>query len=122
MIDDNFLNFISLYLFKDPLPMRVNNCRYSLLYSSINSLPHSSTDSTTDDIKNPITEGITLNSNLGPDGKTPLSDYISQALVGFLLGDGTLVKKYTGGGTYFKYSQSIEHSEYLFFVFNLFKD
>lgn len=42
--------------------------------------------------------------------------------MGLLLGDGSLVKKYKGGGTYFKYAQSTIHSEYLFFVFNLFKD
>jgi hypothetical protein len=39
-----------------------------------------------------------------PDGLTPLPDYIDQALIGLLLGDGTLVKKYKGGGTYFKYA------------------
>jgi hypothetical protein len=33
-----------------------------------------------------------------------------------MLGDGSLVKKqtkYKGGGTYFKYAQSIIHSDYL---------
>jgi hypothetical protein len=42
-------------------------------------------------------------------------------MIGLLLGDGTLVKKYIGGATYFKYSQSIIHSEYLQFLFNMFK-
>nr|YP_010555471.1 LAGLIDADG endonuclease [Ramaria rubella]UYR22219.1 LAGLIDADG endonuclease [Ramaria rubella] len=43
-------------------------------------------------------------------------------MVGFLLGDGSLIKKYEGGGTYFQYTQSINHSEYLHFIFNLFKE
>lgn len=63
-----------------------------------------------------------LNSKRGPDGKTPLFDYVQEGLVGLLLGDGSLVKKYKGGSTYFKYAQSTIHSDYLFFVFNLFKD
>ena len=47
--------------------------------------------------------------------------YLEQAMVGLLLGDGTLVKKYVGGSTYFKYAQSIIHAGYLHHVFDLFK-
>jgi len=28
-------------------------------------------------------------------------DFLKQSIIGHLLGDGTLVKKYKGGGTYF---------------------
>lgn len=45
--------------------------------------------------------GSSLLQGLGPDGATPLSDYLSQMMTGLLLSDGTLVKKYAGGGTYF---------------------
>lgn len=31
-----------------------------------------------------------------------LLDYIQQMMTGLLLSDGSLVKKYTGGATYFK--------------------
>jgi hypothetical protein len=48
--------------------------------------------------------------------------YLQQAMVGLLLGDGTLVKKYEGGATYFKFAQSIIHEDYLFHVFTLFKE
>jgi hypothetical protein len=51
----------------------------------------------------------------------PSEDFVKQAMVGLLLGDGSLVKKYIGGGTYFKYTQSVIHSSYLYHVFNLFK-
>lgn len=47
--------------------------------------------------------------------------YVNQAMTGLLLGDGSLVKKYVGGGTYFKFCQSTIHTEYLNHVFNLFK-
>lgn len=42
-------------------------------------------------------------------------------MVGFLLGDGTLVKKYQGGGTYFKYAQGMVHFDYLNHVFDQLK-
>jgi hypothetical protein len=32
------------------------------------------------------------------------ASYVEQALTGFLLGDGVLVKKYKNGGTYFKFA------------------
>ena len=57
---------------------------------------------------------------LGPDGVTLLPDYIKQALVGLLLGDGILVKKYKGGGTYFQYAQGEIQESYINYVFNLF--
>jgi len=64
-------------------------------------------------------------SNFGPvsegGGITPLPDYINQVITGLLLGDGTLIKKYVGGGTYLKYAQSTIHSEYLQFLFDMFK-
>ncbi len=48
-------------------------------------------------------------------------DYLRQAIVGLLLGDGSLVKKYRGGGTYFKFAQGDSHVNYLNHVFDLFK-
>jgi hypothetical protein len=48
--------------------------------------------------------------------------FFQQVMVGLLLGDGTLVKKYTGGGTYFKFAQSVIHSGYLLHVFSLFNE
>jgi len=48
--------------------------------------------------------------------------YLEQAMVGLMLGDGTLVKKYTGGGTYFKFAQGTIHYGYLLHVFNLFQE
>jgi len=41
-------------------------------------------------------------------------------MVGLILGDGSLVKKYEGGGTYFKFAQGDLHVSYLFHVFGLF--
>lgn len=67
-------------------------------------------------------ETLSNSYKLAPDGLTPLPDYIDQALIGLLLGDGTLVKKYKGGGTYFKYAQGTNHTDYLYFLFNLFKE
>lgn len=51
---------------------------------------------------------------------SPSKTYLEQAMVGLLLGDGSLVKKYVGGGTYFKFAQSTIHSGYLQHVFNIF--
>ena len=42
-------------------------------------------------------------------------------MTGMLLGDGGLVKKYTGGGTYLKFAQGQVHLDYLNHVFSLFK-
>ena len=58
--------------------------------------------------------------HLGPENLTPLPIYLKQGIIGILLGDGTLVKKYKGGGTYFQYAQGEIHHSYLLFVFNLF--
>jgi hypothetical protein len=98
--------------------------KYDIYYSNIkNPVPNKSIDYIEENSNSQsITKNKELDSKLGPDEKTPLSNYIEQALVGLLLGDGTLVKKYKGGGTYFKYAQSTIHSEYLFFVFHLFKE
>lgn len=57
---------------------------------------------------------------LGPDNLTPLPSYLKQGMIGILLVDGTLVKKYKGGGTYFQYAQGEVHFPYLLHVFNLF--
>lgn len=43
-------------------------------------------------------------------------------MTGLILGDGSLVKKYAGGNTYFKYTQGLVHWPYLLHVFNLFKE
>lgn len=48
-------------------------------------------------------------------------DYLKQVMTGTLLGDRSLVKKYEGGGTYYKFAQSIKHSDYLYHIFDLFK-
>ena len=41
-------------------------------------------------------------------------------IIGLILGDGTLVKKYEKGNTYFQYAQSLSHIEYIQHVFNIF--
>ena len=56
----------------------------------------------------------------GPDRKTPLLDYVYQMMTGLLLSDGTLVKKYIGGGTYFQFAQSIIHSPFIILIHSLF--
>ncbi len=47
--------------------------------------------------------------------------YLDQAMVGLLLGDASLVKKYEGGSTYFKFTQGLLNFGYLQHVFDLFK-
>ena len=42
-------------------------------------------------------------------------------LTGLILGDGTLVKKYANGGTYFQFAQGAVHLAYIQFIFELFK-
>lgn len=56
----------------------------------------------------------------GPDGVTPLLDYVYQMMTGLLLSDGSLVKKYVGGGTYFQFAQSIIHQPFIVLVHSLF--
>lgn len=46
--------------------------------------------------------------------------HFEQVMAGLLLGDGSLVKKYKGGGTYFKFAQGAINSDYLYYVFDLF--
>ena len=41
-------------------------------------------------------------------------------MTGLLLSDGTLVKKYIGGGTYFQFAQSIIHSPFIILIHSLF--
>jgi hypothetical protein len=52
---------------------------------------------------------------------TEPDDYLNQMMVGLMLGDGTLVKKYVGGSTYFKFAQGLVNVDYLQHVFDLFK-
>lgn len=47
---------------------------------------------------------------------------LSQIMTGILLGDGSLVKKYVGGGTYLKHAQGLVHWPYLLHLFKVFKD
>jgi hypothetical protein len=69
---------------------------------------------------NPIRSTLPDHVKYGPDGKTPLLDYVYQTMTGLLLSDGTLVKKYIGGGTYFQFAQSIIHSPFIILVHSLF--
>jgi hypothetical protein len=64
--------------------------------------------------------GSPLVQGFGPDGTTPLSEYLSQMMTGLLLSDGTLVKKYVGGGTYFQFAQSIIHTPFILLVHSVF--
>lgn len=57
-----------------------------------------------------------------PYSDSPNASYVEQAMTGMLLGDGGLVKKYKGGGTYFKFAQVKVHLDYLNHVFSLFKN
>lgn len=61
---------------------------------------------------------------LSDDHKTvlgiPLQSYLDQMLVGIMLSDGTLVKKYVNGGTYLQLAQSIIHLPYLTYVHALY--
>jgi len=41
-------------------------------------------------------------------------------IIGLILGDGTLVRKYEKGNTYFQYTQSLIHMAYIHHVFNIF--
>jgi hypothetical protein len=41
-----------------------------------------------------------------------------EVLIGLILGDASLVRKYPNGNAYFKYAQSIKHAEYLNLVFS----
>ena len=47
-------------------------------------------------------------------------EYAKQALVGTLLGDACLVRKYKNGGTYYQFKQGDVHLSYLRHVFKLF--
>ena len=76
---------------------------------------------------NPLSVSLSLLSvpvAISDDNKTvagiPLNDYLEQMLVGVLLSDGTLVKKYVNGGTYLQLAQSVIHLPYLAHVHSLF--
>lgn len=47
------------------------------------------------------------------------TEYINQMIIGLILGDGTLVKKYEKGNAYLKYTQSLSHIDYIQHIFNL---
>jgi hypothetical protein len=72
-------------------------------------------------ISKPTLRNFSYINNVNTPNDKPSEDFVNQAMVGLLLGDGSLVKKYIGGGTYFKYTQSVIHSSYLYHVFSLFK-
>ena len=57
-----------------------------------------------------------------PYSNLPKASYVEQAMTGMLLGDGSLVKNYKRGGTYFKFAQGETHLDYLNHVFSLFKN
>jgi hypothetical protein len=72
-------------------------------------------------IPKPTLRNFSCKNNFNVPNENPSEDFVKQAMVGLLLGDGSLVKKYIGGGTYFKYAQGVIHSSYLYHVFSLFK-
>jgi hypothetical protein len=41
-----------------------------------------------------------------------------EVIIGLILGDASLVRKYPNGNAYFKYAQSVKHAEYLDLVFS----
>lgn len=41
-------------------------------------------------------------------------------IIGLILGDGTLVKKYANGNTYFQYAQGLVHADYIKHIFDIF--
>ena len=43
-----------------------------------------------------------------------------EVLTGVILSNGSLVKKYKNGGTYLKFAQSVIHTGYFMWVFNIF--
>jgi len=51
-----------------------------------------------------------------------IEEFNRNILIGNLLGDGTLVKKYINGNVYFKYDQGIKNKEYLYHVYNQYKE
>ena len=56
-----------------------------------------------------------------PYSDSPKASYVELAMTGLLLGDGVLVKKYKGGGTYLKFAQGEVHLDYLNHVFHCLK-
>jgi hypothetical protein len=48
-----------------------------------------------------------------------LTSSAKDAIIGLVLGDASLVKKYRNGNAYFKYAQSVKHAEYLNLVFSI---
>jgi hypothetical protein len=46
---------------------------------------------------------------------------VKEVIIGLILGDASIVRKYTKGNAYFKYAQSVKHAEYLNLVFSLLK-
>ena len=93
-----------------------------LLFISLNLTCLLADKSDSYDIFCSITLGITIKNKIKVIPDTNVPDYIKQAIIGLLLGDGTLVKKYSGikAGTYFKFAQGEVHYSYLLHVFDLF--
>ena len=60
--------------------------------------------------------------NLSPCHSSNASkeEYFNQMIIGLILGDGTLVRKYEKGNTYFKFAQSLSHIDYIQHNFNIF--
>jgi len=46
----------------------------------------------------------------------------NSVLIGILLGDASLIKKYKNGNAYLKYTQSLKNKDYLYYIFNKFKN
>ena len=53
------------------------------------------------------------------DSKITLESYEKEMRTGLLLSDGTYVKKYENGGTYFQIAQSVKFAPFLFHVFEI---
>jgi hypothetical protein len=68
-----------------------------------------------------IGPGVILIMSLPPIKFGSHYNVFDQMITGLLLGDGSLVKKYLNGGTYFKFAQGLLHLPYLIHVFNQFK-
>jgi LAGLIDADG DNA endonuclease family len=55
------------------------------------------------------------------NGSLPLTLFAKNVIIGLILGDATLVRKYPNGNAYLQYAQSIKHSEYMDLVFSILK-
>jgi len=62
-----------------------------------------------------------MNSNGVERAFLSLGNYLKQALVGLLLGDGHIKRQSLTANSRFLYSQSIKHEAYFNFIYSLFK-